>query len=182
MLRKFLLFVFALSAMAQIGPPRVGYIVDPHGALRPVTGVAGAFKVGAPIEKDVISAAFSGKTLVVKKDRELLMYGERFDAPQGRIEVRFSSKGDLTEVFFPESSSLWTWRNGKFDESFGAPADWRLIEIYDGEVSIGGEAVRLPSRALKASQLGEDWLVIYAEKATYAVRQGCIFELPEGEE
>src|SRR5687767_6959324 len=101
MLRSFLFFVFVITAAAQIDTPRIGYIVDSKNFLRPVSGVAGAFTVGAPIENDVISAAFSGKTLVIKKDVELLVNEERFESPHGRIEVRFGAKGELREIFFP---------------------------------------------------------------------------------
>ncbi len=182
MLRSFLFFVFVITAAAQIDTPRIGYIVDSKSFLRPVSGVAGAFTVGSPVENDVISAAFSGKTLVIKKDVELLVNEERFEAPQGRIEVRFGSKGELREIFFPDSSMLWTWKNGKFEESFGASANWNRVEIYDGKISIAGEPVAIPSRALKASELGEEWIAIYTERGTYAHRKGQVYELPEGEE
>ncbi|HYI95226.1 MAG TPA: hypothetical protein VEX68_16920 [Bryobacteraceae bacterium] len=182
MIRTLLFFVFLITAAAQIDAPRIGFIVDSKNFLRPVSGVAGAFTIGPAVEENVVSAAFSGKTLVVKKDVELLVNEERFEAPQGPIEVRFEAKGLLREIFFPDSSKLWTWKNGKFEESFGAPAGWKPFEIYDGRISVAGAAVPLPSRALKASELGEDWLVIYAERGTYAFRDGQVYELPDGEE
>jgi hypothetical protein len=182
MIRCLLFFVFVIAAAAQIDTPRIGYIVDFKHSLRPVSGVAGAFTIGPTVQEDVIAAAFSGKTLVVKKDAELLVNEERFDAPQGPIEVRFGAKGQLKEIFFLDSSMLWTWKDGKFEESFGISASPKAFEIYDGRISIAGEPVLLPTRVLKASELGEDWFVIYTERGPYAFRQGQVFELPEGEE
>src|SRR4051812_14685151 len=101
MTRRLYLFLLAGAAYGDIATPRLGYIVDRSGLLRPVNGVAGAFTVGDAIEKDVLSAAYSGKTLVVKKDRELLVNGEAFEAPAGPAVITFDSKGLLTQVFFP---------------------------------------------------------------------------------
>ena len=81
MTRRYCLFLLGAAALAQIARPRVGYIVDRSGALRPVEGVAGAFTLGPPIDHDVFSVAFSGKTLVIKKDHELIVDGKPFEAP-----------------------------------------------------------------------------------------------------
>jgi hypothetical protein len=176
------LFLFALALTAQIAPPRVGYVVDRHGALRPVTGVSGAFMVGEPIDHDVLSAAFSGKTLVVKKDRELFVDSRRFEAPQGPVEIKFDKHGKVSEVFFRDVSLLWTWNGQEYSESNAAHPGETTAVIREDEVLIKGIPVRLPSQPRHISQMGEDWLVIYADGHVFAIRDLQVFELPESEE
>lgn len=182
MYRQILFFLLTMAATAQIEAPRVGYVMDSRGALRTVNGLAGAFVVGPPTVTDVISAAYSGRTLVVKKASELLVDGASFKAPSGPIEVRFDARGGLSEVFFPEAHLLWIWRSGKFDELTSTRPYWSNHTIRDNEVVIDDAAIRFPSRVRSISQLGEKWFVVYAESGTYAVRNAQIFELPEGVE
>jgi hypothetical protein len=47
-------------AAGQISAPVIGYIRDLAGILRPVSGVAGAFVLGEPVESGVIEARFLG--------------------------------------------------------------------------------------------------------------------------
>jgi hypothetical protein len=65
MTRRAWLLLFGAVASAQIVRPKLGYIVDRKGGLHPVEGVSGAFIVGPAVDHDVISAAYSGKSLVV---------------------------------------------------------------------------------------------------------------------
>jgi hypothetical protein len=172
--------VFGMSA--QIAAPELGYIVDNSGGLRRITGVAGAFAVGPSIEADVITVAFSGKTLVIKKATELLVNGDSFPAPSGPAEAQFASNGSLEQVFFPDVSLLWTWQNGRFDESNATRLDQSVNIVRNDEVVISGVPVRFPSRVHRASQLGENWLAVYAQSGIYVFRDGKIFELPEAEQ
>src|SRR3954454_1655439 len=107
MTRRYCLFLLSAAACAEIARPKVGYIVDRSGALRPVEGVAGAFTLGPPIDRDVISVAFSGKTLGVKKDPQLIVDGKPFESPVGPAVISFTSTGCLKDVFFPEVALLW---------------------------------------------------------------------------
>lgn len=176
------MFLFtAAAAVAQIAHPRAGYIVDRKGALRPIEGVAGAFTVGAAIDRDVVSASFSGKTLIVKKDRSLLVDGKSFDAPSGPAAVTFLPDGRLREVFFPEPGILWTWIGDKFEEvpAAGIQEDF---EVRDGRLTTRGVPVKLSSAVNRISRMGEDWLVAYAGNRIYAIRNGEAVELPEDEE
>lgn len=178
MTRRFCIFLLAGAAGAQVLRPRIGYIVDRKGSLRPVEGVAGAFLLGAAVDHDVVSAAHSGKSLVVKKDRELIVDGTSFEAVSGAVVVTFTPGGSLNEVFFAETSEVWTWRNGAFDQTPAASIQGSAT-IRDGELFVDGLPVRLRSRALSVSQMGEGWWVVYAEDRLFAVRDEQVYELPE---
>lgn len=180
--RIFLLTATALIATAQIEPPRIGYIVDRTGALRPVNGVTGAFTLGPAIASDVVSAAFSGKCLVVKTATELKVDDNAFEAPTGAAIVTFDGKRRIKEIFFPEVGMQWIWRDGKFDKFPAAHSSDFDLAIYDGQLQVRGVPVHLPVPAERVSRLGEDWLVVYAKDRIFAVRGEQVFELPEDSE
>lgn len=188
MTRRFFLFTAAVFiatahiATAQVEAPRIGYIVDRAGALRPVNGVTGAFTLGPALAGDIVSAAFSGKCLVVKTAGELKVDDHAFEAPSGPAIVTFDEKRRLKEVFFPEAGMQWVWRGGRFDEFAAANSNTVKAVIYEGRLHVRGVPVHLPSRAERVSDLGEDWLVVYAEDRTFAVRGEQVFELPEDSE
>src|SRR3954447_13869776 len=175
MTRRFCMFLLAGAAGAQLQRPRIGYIVDRKGSLRPVEGVAGAFVLGPAVDSDIVSAAFSGKSLVIKKDRELIVDGETFEAPVGAVIVTFTSHGLVNEVFFQEANELWRRSGGKFERSSAAPIEATAV-IQDGEFSLNGVPVRLQSRAQSISQMGDGWWVIYAEDRVFAVRDEHVYE------
>jgi hypothetical protein len=181
MTRRFCISLLAGVACAQVLPPRIGYIVDRKGSLRPVEGVAGAFVLGPAIDTDVVAAAYSGKSLVVKKDRALIVDGEIFEAPGGSVVVTFTPEGSLAEVFFSETGELWTRRGGTFDRVLASGIE-SSARIEDGELSLKGSRIRLRSRAEHVSQMGEGWWVVYAEDRFFAVRGEQVYELPEDAE
>jgi hypothetical protein len=178
MTRRFCLFLIAGAAGAQLLRPRVGYIVDRKGSLRPVEGVAGAFVLGPAVDSDIVSAAFSGKSLVIKKDRALIVDGETFEAPGGAVIVTFTPHGLLNEVFFREANELWRRNGAKFERTPAAAIEVGAV-IQDGEFFLNGMPVRLQSRGQSVSQMGEGWWVVYAEDRLFAVRDEQVFELPE---
>jgi hypothetical protein len=166
------------AAAAQIAPAHVGYVVDDTNGLRGVFGVAGAFTVGPVIEAGVVSAAFSGSSLVLKRDGALIVDGRHFDAPVGSAVVTFDAAGRVSEVFFPDAGELWTWRGARF-ETCSAAGIVTDVSIRGDELIVEGLPVRLPQAVLKVSQMGERWRVAYCEKAWYAIRDGRVYELPE---
>ena len=181
MTRRYCLFLVSAAALAQIARPRVGYNGDRSGALRPVEGVAGAFTLGPPIDHNVVSVAFSGKTLVIKKERQLIVDGKPFESPGGPAVISFTSTGHLKDVFFPEVGILWTPAGDTFDEAYASdPQD--ATAIRDGDLTVRGVPVRLKSRVQRFSRMSEDWLVAYAEDRIYAIRDGQALELPEDNE
>jgi hypothetical protein len=178
MTRRFCIFLLAGVAGAQLQRPRIGYIVDRRKSLRPVDGVAGAFVLGPVIDQDVLSAAYSGRSLVVKKDRELVVDGAVFEAPVGPAVVTFTARGVLNDIFFSETGELWSWRDGKFDRTIAASLQTNAT-IHDGELSLNGIPVRLRSSIQSVSQMGEGWWVAYAEDRLFAIRDEQVYELPE---
>ena len=180
MTRRFCLALLGGAAAAQITKPRIGYIVDENNCLRAVEGVAAAFTLGPVLEQDVLSAAFSGQTLVVKKANQLRIGSRTFDAPPGPAVVVFGKTSDVLETFFPAANSLWTWQAREFTSTtaYGVVAD---VYIREGELIVGGIPVRLASEARNVSQMGEGWLVVYCLEGLYAIRDGQVFELPGSE-
>ena len=178
MTRRTWMFLVSGAAAAQIAPAHIGYVVDEKNALRRVFGVAGAFTVGPVIEEGVVSAAFSGSSLVLKKEASLLVDGRPFDAPAGSAVVTFDAAGRVSEVFFPDAGQLWTWRGAQIEacSAAGLVSD---IEVRGDEMVVQGLTVRLPRAIVKVSQMGERWWVAYCEQAWYAVREARVYELPE---
>ena len=181
MTRRFCLLLLSGAAAAQIAKPRIGFLVDRERCLRPVEGVAGAFTVGPVLDSDVLSAAFSGKTLVIKKADHVRVNDWTFDAPGGPITVVFDRTGNVSEIYFREAGVLWTWRQGEF---VSTPAHGLVAEFYlhGGELFVNGIPVRLSCEPREVSQLGEGWLVVYSDQSAYALRGEQIFELPGGSE
>ena len=179
MTRRFCLMLLSGAAAAQIVRPRIGYMVDREQCLRAVEGVAGAFVTGPVLKRDVVSAAFSGNTLVLKTANSVRVNDSTFDSPEGPAAVVFDGAGQVAEIFFPNARVLWTWREGGF---VSTPAHELVTDVYvrRGELVVDGVPVRLKCEALVVSQLGEGWLVVYAKAATYAIRGSQVFELPEG--
>ena len=134
--------------------------------------------MGPAVDSDIVSAAFSGKSLVIKKNRVLIVDGETFEAPGGAVIVTFTSGGLVDEVFFPEANELWRRTGGKFERTPAAAIQAGAV-IQDGELSLNGAPVRLQSRAQSISQMGDGWWVIYAEDRLFAVRDEQVYELPE---
>lgn len=180
MTRRFCLFLIGGLAAAQIVKPRVGYFVDRQGCLRGVDGIGGAFTVGEVLEREVISAAFSGRVLVVKHSDRIRIGDNTLEAPAGPATVVFNGNGNPSEIFFPESDVLWTWDGDNYSVA-SAHEILSAAYIRQGELIVNGVPVRVSAEATHVSQLGEGWLVVYADDVRYAVRGGQVFELPEGD-
>ena len=180
MTRRFCLLLMSGAAGAQVTRPRIGYVVDRENCLRSVEGVAGAFTLGHVIEADVVSAAYSGKTLVVKKAAHVLVNDRTFDAPDGPMTVVFDGRGDAAEIFFSAARVLWTLQDGNYSSH---PAYDVVADVYvrRWELVVNGVPVRIGFDVRTVSQLGEGWLVVYGDAGMYAVRGAQVYELPEGD-
>lgn len=177
MTRRAWLFLAAAVAGAQILRPQLGYIVDRRGDLRPIEGIAGAFTMGVAVDHNVISAAYSGKSLAVKKERELIVNGTTFEAPSGPAKFAFTSAGSLHRVFYPDAGILWTFSGDSFEEMYATDLDDATF-VRDSELTVRGVPLRLASPVQRVSRMGEDWLVAYGEDRTFAIRDGQVLELP----
>lgn len=179
-MRRFALLLMCLAAGAagQISLPRIGFVRDLAGALRPVTGVAGAFVLGEPVVEGVVAAASSGEyavastgaEIVVVAGREVLWRGA---APESAAEAfGFGANGRPSWVRFANGSCLvWPGKGEPRMASFcpavsRAKLTSRLPEGVEGE----------------PQELAAGWLVLRSPGRLYVVRTGpgeAIFELPE---
>jgi hypothetical protein len=167
----------ALCCAAQISDPRIGFVRDRAGDLRPVYGVAGAFVLGDSIQSGVLSAAFNGSGGLAKTADELLVFREgklteRFAAPEGAASFGFDSQGKPDWVRFANGSCL-RWK-GATAESGDCPAEPE------------GERVRLPGGAAEQEPVGEEWLCARSASALWILRarenrEPEIYRLPEAE-
>lgn len=176
--------VGGLLAQSGIAPPRVGYIRDEAGALRPVYGVAGNFVLGRPVNRrPVISAAFSGRLGLAKNtaalyafDREGRRLG-RLAVADGPAQFAFSPDGSEALVFLPDTSEWFRWTNGGFQpvpientEETLIPtgltlAGGKSLVVADNELVLrkpdGTEArTTLTEPILGIEWMGEDWIYV----------------------
>jgi hypothetical protein len=118
-----ILTLFAVSAAAQVGTPRLGFVRDKAGALRPLLGVAGNVVLGESIEENVISAGFGRTMGFAKKQDELLRIRsgkvvERIAAPTGEAKF-FLAGGEIASIYFPEAKELWKLSKSGFEKDTG---------------------------------------------------------------
>ena len=173
-----------LLAQSGITPPRLGYIRDEAGALRPVYGVAGSFVLGRPIHKrPVISAAFSGRLGLAKTATALYAFNRegrrlgRLAAADGPAQFLFSPDGSEATVFLPDTSEWFRWRNGGFQpvpiEDAGETVIPTSLSLAGGKSLVAADnelVLRMPDGTEKRTTLtgpilsiewmGEDWIYI----------------------
>jgi len=108
------------AAQPAIRPPRMGFVGQADGTLRPVYGVAGSFILGPPVAAKVISQAFSGSLGLLKTDATLVAFDGRgqalasMNAAAGPALFAFSPDGVTALACVPSSNTLVEWRGGKF--------------------------------------------------------------------
>jgi len=100
------------AVWTQIAPPRIGYVLQ-DGRWQAIYGVRGNFLPGEVVTGNVLSAAFSGSTGLVKTDTAVVVFDEnaveqaRLDAPPGPAVFAFDAGGSPALVYFPESHTSW---------------------------------------------------------------------------
>ena len=107
-----LLWAAALAAQPGLTTARIGYIRDAAGRLRPLFGLSANFILGEAEHSGVISAACSGRFVLVKAEDSLVLLGEggglveRWPAPAGPAVFAFTGDGAPALAFFPQSLEL----------------------------------------------------------------------------
>ena len=139
---------FALICAAQLSSPLIGYVRTNANELRPVYGVAGAFVLGDPLERDVLSAAFSSVAGMAKKQDEVLVFRRgklagRHAAPAGPAHFGFTATGEPAWVQYENGCHEWV--SGGFE-----PADSHTCSATTDLERVGDEwfAVRDNHRIL----------------------------------
>lgn len=186
---RLLVVLAAIGCFAQMSAPRIGFVRDVAGSLRPVHGVAGAFVLGEAIVKDVVSAASSGAYTIVKTETEVLVLegGEiqsRQEAPAAEAAFGFDAQGRPEWVRFAGGRCL-LWANKSLGEG-SCPA------VAEPEASIDRDELvvkrtharlRIPNDVLTVESIGPGWVVLRTSSRLYAVRTDSgnesLFELPE---
>ena len=102
------LVAFVIACAAQLSSPLIGFVRTNANELRPVYGVAGAFVLGDPVERDVLSAAFTSVSGLVKKEAEVLVFSRarlvgRPAAPAGPAQFGFTPAGEPAWIRFESS-------------------------------------------------------------------------------
>jgi len=133
---KFAIVVALLtrSAWAQAGldVPLVGRMIDASGALRDVTGIAGAFTLGEAKVPQVLSIACGVEMCLAKTDSQVISDASAVDAPPG--SAYFALEGSQALVYFPSTRQFARWRDGAL-----AALDWKI----DGDViSVGFDSAK----------------------------------------
>ena len=100
--------------------PRLGWLRDASGMLRPLQGFAANFVTGEARESGVLSVASSGTWALAKTGRELIVFDQagaqagRLAAPDGNALFAFALNGEPAAAFFPETGALLLWSGGRF--------------------------------------------------------------------
>jgi hypothetical protein len=115
-------------------PPRLGYLRDGNNSLRQVLGVRANFVLGSPAAEGAISAAFSGRSGLVKTEGAILVLNDagqlvaRYAAPAGPALFAFSAHGMPELAYLLETHELLRWNDGR-----PLPVSWNSWQL-EGEI------------------------------------------------
>lgn len=160
-MRYLVSFAMAAICAAQVSAPLIGFVRTSANELRPVHGVAGAFLLGDPLERDVLSAAFTSRTGLVKKATEVLFYRggalvSRHPAPEGKALFRFTPEGEPAAIRF-EHGDCREWNEG----------------------SLMPAAETVCAAAADREQVGEEWFAVRKDGQILLQRGNETWRLPE---
>jgi hypothetical protein len=127
-----LLFLSALGR-AQLTPPRIGFISDREGALRPVIGVSANFLLGDAVAQSVLSAGYSGTFGFVKTETSLTVLSDSVNAyfPTSPGPALFSFFGTTGFVYFAATGAVAHWD--------GANLTYLKLDPFPGDVLALGQ-------------------------------------------
>ncbi len=159
MSRLLLLAAAALLCGAQ-ELPVTGIFRDPHGALRVLQGIEGAWVAPVVIPQGVDSAGYNGRWMWYKAGADLFVRDPQgrwavVPAPVGSAAALYSSGGRLEGFVFADAGQTAAWMAGTM--SLGTPEPWRE------------EA----ATTLPLESLGEDLYLLRRDNALLAWRPGA---------
>jgi hypothetical protein len=104
----------AAPALAQSGldAPRIGYLRDATGAVRPLLGVRGNFLLSDPILSEARSSAFGSSGGIIKTSESILFLDSndqllsRIESPPGEALFALARDGRPMAAYFPLTSEL----------------------------------------------------------------------------
>lgn len=205
-----LLVLSALSSLVlcgqpALGPPAVGFVRDPSGAVRPVLGVRANFLLGLPVVERALSAAFSGRAGLVKTEAEILVLDEAGQvietgpAPPGTAEFAFDQNGRPSSMFFSVTGELFAraglaWRRVPSEAGPGGENVVAVGPQERGSVSMlvrGGDELWLRRLSVRTGAvlhsrllpgILEPALLLPRETVVYAAEGGLAIRRAGGEE
>jgi len=126
-MKPLLFLVFSLCAFAQIEHPQIGVMLDEHGDVRAVLGVAESATTSEPLWKGVLSLACTSRICFAKTESALLSSsGEIMDAPAGPAMLAID--GDTVYAYFAEAHQLSRWHDGQLEALDFAP-DGEVLDL-----------------------------------------------------
>ncbi|MDP3001387.1 MAG: hypothetical protein Q8N47_28140 [Bryobacterales bacterium] len=165
MRNRILLSAIAVACLARAQAPetpRLGWLRDASGALRPLQGFAANFVTGQVRESGVLSVASSGTWALAKTNRELIVLDPagaeagRLPAPDGDALFAFALNGEPAVALFPETGLLLLWSGGRFETAGWKPARDEEMLAVAGAISFlmrRGDAVWRVDRAVPDGRL-----------------------------
>ena len=165
MRNRILLSVIAMACLARAQAPetpRLGWLRDASGMLRPLQGIAANFVTGQARESGVLSVASSGTWALAKTARELIVFDPagtetgRLAAPEGNALLAFALNGEPAAAFFPETGLLLLWSGGRFETAGWQPGGDEEVLAVAGAISFlvrRGDAVWRVDRAVPDGQV-----------------------------
>ena len=110
-----------LCGQTALAPPQVGFLEN-AGAVRFLFGIAGNFRLGDAVSKDVVSSAFSGSLGIVKTDQAISFFNHdgrmsyTAPAPPGPALFAFADRSESALIYLTEDGTLLHW-SGKSAEA-----------------------------------------------------------------
>ena len=178
MTRLLAITIFAVSASAQSGitAPSLGFIRDPQGSFRAVSGLGGNFLLSDSSADGIDSAAFSGSSGFLKTGSRLDVLERQgdvifsVDVPDGPVLFAFSSRGGPALVFLPSSATLLRWTGAALEP---VPLD---------AVRIGGTVLAIAAPSTLVVQRDDGvWLMQSDFEALLPDVQAPLFLAPSGD-
>jgi hypothetical protein len=191
----------APSGLAQsaLTPPRIGFVRDDAGIVRPLFGISGNFWLGEKFAVEALSVASSGSFSILKTPHDVLVYNAtgglvgRPTPAAGSGLFAFAPAGSPVFAWLQDSGELLRWNGPRFeptpvsatnlngtvislaapDSSTAAFLVQRGTEIWRVEVSVLNDAVvfaaNLPGLTAPAL-LFDDGSVLYAGESALVLR------------
>jgi hypothetical protein len=142
--------------------PRLGWLRDASGMLRPLQGFAANFVAGQVRESGVLSAASSGTWALAKTGRELIVFDQagaeagRLPAPDGGALFAFAPNGEPAAALFPGTGLFLLWSGGRFETAGWKTGHDEEVLAVAGAISFlvrRGDAVWRVDRAVPDGQV-----------------------------
>jgi hypothetical protein len=170
-----LIAAIAVACLAWTqGPdvPRLGWLLDDSGGLRPLTGLAGNFVPGDALLDGVLSAGSSGDWTLAKTAHDLIVLDRvgvetsRIETPGGEALFAFAPNGEPAAAYFPGTGLVLLWTGDRFEA-----AGWTIGQD-EGVLSVAcpesrtvaylarrGDAIWQVDRAASSGQITREQLL-----------------------